>query len=250
MFPEKSLAQQHIPSLKPRRSDQRGANASCLAVLEGDFDRVGVRCQDSRIDEGPTLVESLITARPETDPRATFVDARNGTIESALDDIDTTPRRIVPGRTDEDPRAQRSRRLLFTALVVGSAIALGASGAWLLPVGGHHRTLRAASAANLSTRVTTTAISALPESRPAPEPIPAAPAALDETAATEHVENSDMGERPPEPATVVDKPKKSGGSQRAWTKKHHADVAQAAHQRARGSQIPRPRAGRLSLDEF
>jgi len=222
-------------------------------VLDGDLDRLGVRRQGSSadLDEGPTQVESLTVPPPDRNPTvAVWKSSTGGTIESAIDDIDTTPRAIAPVQA-RVKATQRVRRLILPTLLIGAAVALGAAPSHF--IGSHLRAHPVPASRDLSTFMHSAAWSpAEPPSPPDPPPFepvsPAGPppARLEASVATKGPENNESTVARPEP--------KRGTRHRKSRTVHSAayeeQKTEAGREREGAVQLPPPRAGTLSPDEF
>ncbi len=108
----------------------RQATAQYLTLLDGDLDRHGVRCAGppTHFDEGPTLVDGLVSEPTVGSPVAVLRNQKAVTIGSAIDDVDSAPRVIGLPPPVAASVLGRVRRLLFPMLVIGGAAVLGA---WL-----------------------------------------------------------------------------------------------------------------------
>jgi len=231
----------------------RKAAAEHLLVLDGDLDRLGVRRQGSsaEFEEGPTQVESLTAPLPDRNPTASvWKSSTGGTIEEAIDDIDTTPRAIAPAQARAKARL-RARRLILPALVVGVAAALGA--ARIDSIGRHLRPHPVIASRDLSVFMHSAARS--PEEPPSPpspptsEPVSSAgpPHALpDEPIANKVPELNEGAATPSEPKRGTRRRK----SRTARPAAHEEQKTEAGSAQEGIVRLPPPRAGRLSPDEF
>jgi phosphomevalonate kinase len=231
----------------------RKAAAEHLMVLDGDLDRLGVRRQDSssELDEGPTQVESLTVPPSDRNPTAAvWKSSTGGTIESAVDDIDTTPRAIAPVQA-RAKATQRARRLILSALVIGAAAVLGAAPTKF--IGSHLRAHPVSASHDLSAFMHSAAWS--PEEPPSPpdpppsEPVSPAgrpPARTDASVATKGHENDQSAVTQPEPKRGTRRRK----SRTVHSVAHEEQKTEAWRARKGAFQVAPPRAGTLSPDEF
>jgi mevalonate kinase len=226
----------------------RASGGPHLTMLEGDLDRLGVRCQGSSapLDEGPTEVDTLPAAPPKQVTLAVARDPRIGTIERAVNDVEVAPRDTAPARPPL-PTAQ-ARRRVRPALVIGVAAILGAGLAALLPIG-QHSGVHPRATATLPTAPDATTASPGPAS-PVSAPTRALP--------TPTTAGNAAGEGvipAPEEAHAAGSQRKVA-SLRATDHKGRrpgkSDERAATGERgvAPPSRTPAPRAGRLSWDEF
>jgi hypothetical protein len=231
MYRDAGLVRQHSSS--PTTSGRNGPRQG-RSSLEPGAGRTGLRRQD-RGDDEPTLVEPL-TALHDASP--TLRDLRTGTIESPIDDIDTTPRRIT-AQSAHPPAVPGIRRWLLPSLTIGTAAALGAFAAWMLPVGGHLGSHHASAVDSFPAAVIERASAIQPEAAQVNIVAPATPPP--EAGIARKADEEADPRLKPEALTSLPKP-----SRTATKKRHHTkDVAGV-----RAQPGPRSRAGQLTLEEF
>lgn len=151
------------------------------------------------------------------------------TIETAIDDIDTSPRFIGQGETSGSKRL-RLRRVLVSSVVVGVAAVLGGGLAWIAPVGHLSYSRLSASRVRHATSSVTLApvleAPSLPSTRPAP-------AAVDSHA-----------------DAVLPSPSMASASVESAHARRSEKIRSIASKRRATHRNPPLRAGRLSFEDF
>jgi len=238
----------------------RKASPQGITTLEGDLDRLGVRCQGPAVQTDDLEIASAPTPPPEVGRTESARAIGTATVEHATEDVDTAPTMVPSPSPDvlDSPR-RRSRRSLVPVATIVAALLLGALFTVPNPLRsrlypGAPRTVHAAPAAEMATPLP---ISPRPVEVPAPAPTAPtpAPAAPDKLPRTADADHSGKSASPTAPAAA--RRHKVGTTRRAASASHKPGLPSEALLPTGVAAVPSgaaarpaPRAGRLSSDDF
>lgn len=229
----------------------RKACPEFLRLLDGDLDRLGVRCQEtaSLAENWPTEIASFPTPLPEPNPIEISLTSETATVQELADDIDTVPTAIASEPTPPHGTPSRGiRRRILPAGVVAAAMLLVAWFALPGPVRArlHLRPPRIGGARPSSAESFTP-----PSPRPSaaiPPPVVPAPSEPGEPANIDSPDLVDNSTPQPDQSLATKRDRKNEIARPSPASSRKQPHAVAGPGGTIGT--PAARAGRISLDDF